>query len=76
MHSPSRRLVALIATAASFGAGSFATAAQASSGAAGSADTSGVQSVATSLIDLAVTLLLGLLGPNPTVAAVDSQLDA
>jgi len=72
MHSPSRRLVALIATAASLGAGSLATTAQASSGTAGTADTGGVQSLAISLIDPVVMLVLLLLGANPTVAQVQT----
>jgi hypothetical protein len=72
MHSSSRRAVALLAATATLAAGSLASAAQASAATAGSADSSSVRS-AGSLIDVVVSLVLSLLGANPTVGQVQTQ---
>jgi hypothetical protein len=73
MQPLSRRGVALLATAATLGAGSLATATQALAAPSGSSGHSRVSS-SSSIIDLAVQLVLSLLGANPTVSQVQSQL--
>jgi hypothetical protein len=73
MQPLSRRGIALLATAATLGAGSLATATQALGAPSGSSGSASVSSNR-SIVDLTVQLVLGLLGANPTVSQVQSQL--
>jgi hypothetical protein len=72
MHHLSRRGVALLATAATLGAGSLGAATQAFGASSGSSSVSSNRSI----IDLAVQVVLSLLGPNPTAAQVQTQLSS
>lgn len=75
MQFRSRRGVALLATTATLGAGSLATATQALGAPSRSFDGSGVSSTR-SVVDVVVQLVLGLLGSNPTVSQVQAQLSS